>query len=1032
VDGPVVGTGDRVQAWVNRFGQPTKTILTGTGATTTIVYGDTAHPALVTQVTSPTSVVTKLHYNARGNLDTLWQSSPDSLIGLPNRRQTWAYADANTPDGPTTVKDPLSRTTTYAYTSLGLTDSVVDSRGHHTDFGYVASGSLKGMVDSVVERSVSTWRQSDSTTAARDLRTTFTYDLNGNLKTTTSPIGTITSYVADSLGRITDVYDAVGTRSGRTYDIMNRVTSTLQYTKPQGNPYGLSPLATCDGTQVWCADASGPALVTNPDSGGGSTGGGSSDTTHLLPSILTTRYFYGGVGLDTVYDPRNVARSYVYGADGMLDQEIDEFGNTEHHYFGNDGLLDSVRTRGDSSWVYHFRYDAAGRVAAAVFPNLDYGLGGPIDTVNHRAFGDSIPYAYDIANRLVTATDRHGQVRRSYFADGSVRSEASTLGYPDSLVYAYDSTGARIRLVQVDNGIGTDSLRYHYNPTSGDLDTLTAWYGGEATPYNAARIFAFAWDELGRRAQITYPAAARSMTVAYRYDALGLLRVIQSTHALHSGDSTNLLDFDVTRTVVDAVGHVLVESRKGVADSTTYNRLGWMIRQFHGAGGITNDLDQVRYDASGNIRWRRRNTHDPADSSVVNDSTFVRNDTTYPVSNLLSEVIYGDGSLPLFVYWYRFGARDYETSTVPLSTNARVYYYDGLGRLSGLLNSDSHGAVRDGASTCWYDALGRTGVPCDPNAWALAYDGDNVARARLGAASYHFVAAPGLDNPLVGFDRAGSLRRELFFVVDPEGRQYAVADSAGALSSSDAQSWVYNGWNWAGATQNSSSFGASRMESPNIPGLSFFRNRAYDQATGAWTQEDPAGIAGGLNLTQFNGNNPVTFSDPFGLCPKAYQDRDGNCPGQALVNAAYASGSSVLFNVAAAANALFETLDQVMDAGPGGLVAPEGLGTGVTGGDAATGAFGLTTKTAAREALQTMDLPEAQAGAVNRAIGRATTKTTIDLIRGDAGDVTVRLTRAGRNGYQTVESVVKADGSKTVVQTGVNAAGDVEHVDPKN
>lgn len=32
-------------------------------------------------------------------------------------------------------------------------------------------------------------------------------------------------------------------------------------------------------------------------------------------------------------------------------------------------------------------------------------------------------------------------------------------------------------------------------------------------------------------------------------------------------------------------------------------------------------------------------------------------------------------------------------------------------------------------------------------------------------------------------------------------------------------------------------------------------------------QEDPLGVAGGLNLYQFNGNNPVTFTDPFGLCP---------------------------------------------------------------------------------------------------------------------------------------------------------------------
>ena len=34
-----------------------------------------------------------------------------------------------------------------------------------------------------------------------------------------------------------------------------------------------------------------------------------------------------------------------------------------------------------------------------------------------------------------------------------------------------------------------------------------------------------------------------------------------------------------------------------------------------------------------------------------------------------------------------------------------------------------------------------------------------------------------------------------------------------------------------------------------------------------YTQQDPIGIAGGLNLYGFAGGDPVDFSDPFGLCP---------------------------------------------------------------------------------------------------------------------------------------------------------------------
>ncbi|MGH9259356.1 MAG: hypothetical protein ACRD08_05560, partial [Acidimicrobiales bacterium] len=36
---------------------------------------------------------------------------------------------------------------------------------------------------------------------------------------------------------------------------------------------------------------------------------------------------------------------------------------------------------------------------------------------------------------------------------------------------------------------------------------------------------------------------------------------------------------------------------------------------------------------------------------------------------------------------------------------------------------------------------------------------------------------------------------------------------------------------------------------------------------GSLTQEDPIGLAGGLNLYGFASGDPVTFSDPFGLCP---------------------------------------------------------------------------------------------------------------------------------------------------------------------
>jgi RHS repeat-associated protein len=51
-------------------------------------------------------------------------------------------------------------------------------------------------------------------------------------------------------------------------------------------------------------------------------------------------------------------------------------------------------------------------------------------------------------------------------------------------------------------------------------------------------------------------------------------------------------------------------------------------------------------------------------------------------------------------------------------------------------------------------------------------------------------------------------------------------------------------------------------------GLLYKRNRYYSPETGQFTQTDPIGIAGGLNTYGFGEGDPVSYSDPYGLCPE--------------------------------------------------------------------------------------------------------------------------------------------------------------------
>jgi RHS repeat-associated protein len=48
-------------------------------------------------------------------------------------------------------------------------------------------------------------------------------------------------------------------------------------------------------------------------------------------------------------------------------------------------------------------------------------------------------------------------------------------------------------------------------------------------------------------------------------------------------------------------------------------------------------------------------------------------------------------------------------------------------------------------------------------------------------------------------------------------------------------------------------------------GQMYMRNRYYDPATGQFTQPDPIGIAGGLNVYGFAAGDPISYSDPYGL-----------------------------------------------------------------------------------------------------------------------------------------------------------------------
>jgi RHS repeat-associated protein len=329
-----------------------------------------------------------------------------------------------------------------------------------------------------------------------------------------------------------------------------------------------------------------------------------------------------------------------------------------------------------------------------------------------------------------------------------------------------------------------------------------------------------------------------------------------------------------------------------VGTTNAYNRFGALTQQARNSW-----VDSMHYDGSGNMIFKHEGEPN-IDHSYVIDSG--HNQLTQDLTT---------GLVPLVITYDANGSRIHELGN-PADRREKHYYYDGMNRLSGTfewVGSLQH----DRPDDCQYDAEGQMVAACEGGPF-LAFDGANVSGAlAVGGKGWTFFHGPGLDSPLMGYYRnlsVGGPSRILYWVGDGNGRELAVADSAGIRQATDQAQDIGN-WNQAGGITSSYGFSNQRQPNANATNLSFYRNRVYDQNTGRWLQEDPAGIGGGLNTYQFNGNNPTSYTDPFGLCPEGNNDCE-------LVVSSFQAAGEVAGALFGGGPGIIETL------GSGGLLAP--------------------------------------------------------------------------------------------------------------
>ncbi|MBI2774213.1 MAG: RHS repeat protein, partial [Chloroflexi bacterium] len=176
-----------------------------TYATTTYAYADPANPGLPTAITGPRGSVTALQYDAAGNL--VRKTDPDG------NATTYAYDALGRQ---TTVIDPEGHATTTAYDAADRVTSVADALGHVTQYAYDLAGNKTAVTD------------------RRGNVTFYTYDRNARLiSVRQSPAAGVTyttSLLRDGNGNVTRITAGNGTARDSAYDRFDKVISTSETT----------------------------------------------------------------------------------------------------------------------------------------------------------------------------------------------------------------------------------------------------------------------------------------------------------------------------------------------------------------------------------------------------------------------------------------------------------------------------------------------------------------------------------------------------------------------------------------------------------------------------------------------------------------------------------------------------------------------------------------------------------------------------------------------------------------------------------
>ena len=749
---------------------------------------------------------------------------------------------------------------------LGATDPA----GGQWRFNYDESGNLVQTLDPLGRSESTEWLEHWALPRQRTDRGGniwhYRYDPRGNCTCRTDPLGHRTRVRYDGRGRAIAVTDASGKTRHLKWNDLGRLTelvdcsgypTRLEYDR---NGHLSSSIDALGERTQYRRDLHGRLLeVLHPD--------GRREQMDYDDSGQLVRHT----------DPGGHSQRYQYDRRGLLLRQVDALERSvERHYDPYGRLLTLTNENGEP---YRFSWDAGDRLVER--QDLD----GSARRYHHDALDgllgvDQLPAHHGAGLSLVPEVPPAAIIHRfERDAGGRLVARITDDGRTD---YQYDALDRMLSVCSVDAREHREQLDFAY-------DAL----GRIVSEQSADGALHHEYDELGNRVRSRLP------------DGRVLNQLYYGSGHLHQINLDGVLISDFER---DRLHREIHRTQGELETRSDYDRAGRLrarlSRARSAAAHLPSPLQQrFEYDLQDSLSGRFIQSpgaqqqqwllHD-ATQRVVACQTPGGIDERFaydPAGNLL------DGSAPGLVRHNRV-----------LTYQDKRYRYDAFGRLvekrsarrgvqrlrydaeQRLVEVRSLLGGRERVVRMRYDPLGRRVEKREHDAQGrllgetrFSWDGYRLLGERRNGLQSLFLYPDGSFEPLARVDGSGAHQQVRYFHNDLSGLPARLTDSAGELL------WQARYQVWGNTVAEVRE--PAHVEEQNLrfqgqyldreTGLHYNLFRYFDPDIGRFTQPDPIGLAGGLNLYRY-APNPATWIDPHGLavCRMSKKDRDdmGDAP----------------------------------------------------------------------------------------------------------------------------------------------------------